>query len=234
MLNEVTTEYQRQFIDIQLPTRKLLIVRGGSDSKSFVSDVIESILGTDYTRANAEEIFQTDSSLTFDDGEAYIKARAVCVKGKTQNIHCVLNDGVGVKSFLTAEGTKDTSISYDFTHYNNGIENNKWIRLVTLTNNVLGYNAVSLLHNEITFDLKNDFMKLIYLLLAESVATPEGYSRIMLLSEGIRAIEGYTDELYAKLLTSLCNIGNLDKVMSFNEIDGSCFPKGFVFSYIDI
>lgn len=234
MLNEVTTEYQRRFIDIQLPARKLLIARGDSSVKSFVSDVIESILGTDYTRANAEEIFQTDSSLTFDDGEAYIKARAVCIKGKSQNVHCILDNGVGVKSFLTAEGTKDTPISYDFTHYNNGIEANKWVRLVALTNNVLGYKAVSLLHDEIIFDLKNDFMKLIFLLLSESIATPEGYSHIILLSESIQSIEGYDANLYAKLLASLCNIGKLDKVISFNEVDVSYFPKGFVFSYIDI
>ena len=102
------------------------------------------------------------------------------------------------------------------------ISDSKWGRLATLANNLVGYEFVKLdiKKRKLSFDIHSyenwteDAIKFVYLLISESMLTPDKFTRVILLSE----IDLLSNSQVVKLIKTLSSISRNEMIIFSNNI----------------
>lgn len=237
---QITTNLNGNFVNIMLPDKKSIVLKGDKDTKDCVLDVIKAILGCDYTGVMSENfnrnLFMSSSSLVFTNGELFIKDKAVVRKGKVPRLHYVeYAGGITIQSFLVTESTENTLIGFDLTEYTPLISSEMWLRLITMVNRVVGFEFVSLTNETLSFNfdtsiMSEDALKVIYLLIAESFTTPEDYLRLVV----IRDFGCIDKNKMGELIEVLDNIRGLEMVICTADIQPDSLSKNSIVTFVSI
>lgn len=234
LIKSISMEIKNKPIQIGLPDKKTIILKGQNATQLLY--VVESLLSQDVTGyyKDLDKIYGFDysdldgqSMITFNNGAIIGKNKISQVKGVVPDIHVVRYLGASNKLrsfYLSNTITKQQPIYNNMTHYSHIIEDSSWIRLIAIANSIVGFDMVQLKNNDLHFSFQETYpisvegQKIVYLLLAECMLTPEGYSRVLLLPDinyldvnvQIKLLE-YLDNIKGHTLTlSLANISNDD------------------------
>lgn len=190
--------------------------------KSFNTDIStkDSVYGIKY-----DDI--TDCMLTFNNDSVIVgKGSMVVSKGAVPKVHCIrYSSGGTIRSYVFSDELCNANIGLDLTKYSRVLSDTDWYRLCALTNKFLGINIVDVKNEQLLFNFVDnykysiDVQKFVYLLFAECMLTPTGFSRVLLLGDiqflsnddQIRLI-GYLSSIrYHSCIISTINI-SLDEV----------------------
>lgn len=228
-------------VNLRFPDKKTIIFRG--DNGIQLLYIIESLLSTDMSSWYLESDKKFDyhyaklptkeSRLTFTDGQFVASKEVVTKLGVVPNIHCIRGLCNGYNElrsfFLSQDGTVYSDIYTDLTEYSAKLLPPQWFRLVTLTNQVLGCDFVTLSGTSLSFDESDtggialEDKKFVYLLLGECFLTYKDCQRVILLPD----ISGLSSVIKVKLLAALDDItGHLITLstMEVSESDISSEP----------
>ena len=237
---QITTNLDDHFINIMLPDKKSIVLKGDREVKDCIFDVVKAILGCDYTGVMSENfnrnLFTSSSSLVFTNGELFIRDKAVVRKGKVPRLHYLeYAGGTSIQSFLVTESTESTILGCDLTIYTPLLPMDAWLRLIAMINKVVGFEFVTLTNENLNFNfdtssMSEDALKVIYLLIAESFATPEDYLRLVL----IRDFGCIPRNKMGELIEVLDNIRGLEMVICSAEISPESLSKHSVVTFVSI
>lgn len=157
------------------------------DFGSFYND-IDSKLGVKYENINIGT-----SSIVYSEGSSYYLDGKLTSIGEMPSIHCIryVNGNI-IRSFLISDKSNQEEIGIDMSHFNSIIPDSKWQRIEILVNGLLEYSFVNIdfKSRSLVFDFDSrpdewseEGIEVVYLLVSESMLTPEGYSRVILLSD---------------------------------------------------
>ena len=239
-LKQITTSLDGNFVNVILPDKKSIVLKGDRKTKDYIFDVIKAMLGCDYTGVMFENfdinLFNSSASLVFANGELFIRDKAVVSKGNVPKLHYIeYSGGNYIQSFLVTGSTENTLIGYDLTCYTPLISMETWIRLITMVNSLVGFEFVTLTNGKIDFNfdssvMDEDALKIIYLLIAESFTSPKDYSRLVL----IRDFDCIPRNKMGELIEVLDNIGGLERIICSAEISPSSLSKNSVVTFVSI
>lgn len=239
-LRQIITDVGGTFKSIELPNSRSVVMLGDDKVKDSVMGLVKSMLGCDYIGVLSEnfdiDTFTSSSSLIFDSGELFLRDKAVATKGKVPRLHYIeYTGGDSIESFLVTMSTDDTNLGVDLTKYSNIISQDKWLRLIALTNSVVGFEFVSLHNDNLVFSFDTSYMsesalKVTYLLVAESFVTPSGYTRLVC----IRDKGDFSNKELGKLIEVLDNIRNLERVICTVNLVKEDFSSNSKVSFVDI
>lgn len=198
LLKSLNTEVNNRALQVNFPDKKSLILRGTNALQ--VIHIVECLLSQDFTGYYAELDkkygFRYDnvyglSSLVFNAGAILGKNKETQVQGVVPNIHTIRYLGCyTIRSFyLTNVAGTYAPLYNNMTRYSHVIQDIRWVRLLALVNNVVGFELVKLENEQLKFNFVEngeigvDGQKLIYSLIAECFLTPDGYSRVLLLPD---------------------------------------------------
>lgn len=213
----VTTEISGRVIQVNLPEKKTLILRGST--ALHLLHIVECLLGQDFTGYywnldksygfNYEEV-SGESSIIFNDGAVFGKDKVTQVQGVIPNIHVIRYlSGYTIRSFYLSTTVSSFSPIYDnLTKYYGILQDTQWVRLIMLVNNVLGFEFVRLEEDKLEFNqLRGSYIsvegqKLVYSIISECFLTPDKYSRVLLLPD----IDVLPKDIQVRFLEVLDNI----------------------------
>lgn len=205
-------------VGVEFPNKRALFVRGKLNEHFLY--VVESLLARDTTGYYSELDSHAGKSykdidgellMLFNDGAIRSSERVIQVTGVLPSIHVVRYIGVGntFRSFYLESSLSTYSTVYtDMRKYSHIIDDAKWVRLIAVVNDLLGFEFVSLDESGLHFSPSEghhfsvEAQKFIYMLMAECYLTPDGFRRILLLSD-IPFLEK-SDEV--KFINKLCDI----------------------------
>lgn len=186
-------------IGVELPNKKTIFVRGKL-SEHFLY-VVESMLARDTSGyygkldGSAGKSYQDvdgEMCLLFNDGAIRSNERVIQVNGALPSTHVIRYTGVDstFRSFLLENSlTTHSPVYSDMRKYSHIIDDAKWVRLIAVVNNLLGFEFAKLSDGSLSFSPRTDChftveaQKFMYMLMAECYLTPDGFSRILLLSD---------------------------------------------------
>lgn len=220
-------------INCEFPDKKIIFVRGKSREQLLY--VVESLLAMDMSGYYAELDKRAgreytgvgdDVYLMFNDGAITASGGVVQLQGLIPKTHVIRYIGVDTqfRSFYLEQNLQSYSSVYtDMRKYSKVIDDAKWFRLITTVNDLLGFTFVELEDDELKFHpseecaISTDGQKLIYMLMAESYLTPEGYKRVMLISD----IPYLEKDMELKLIKRLGAITGLSLILSTADVEFS-------------
>lgn len=222
------TKFNNQPISVNFSENDRAVIIKGANKINLIHE-FEKVLTKDITGycsnldSNVGEEFneaQGISSITYENGVTYLDNDKKVVKstGKTPNIHCIrfIEESNELRSCTISTTSKNIeSIAHNMVRYSVIIDNNKWVRLCTLVNKVIGYTFVKVENNELVFDyntntaLTDKQKEMIYIIIAECFLTPEGFERVILLTN----MEGYPKSVVIKLIETLTRIKDNNLVL---------------------
>lgn len=196
-----------------------------NDFGTYYND-IDSNLGVNY--ANVE----FPCSIEYSNSYCKYTGNRFKFLGHTPSIHCIryINNSI-IRSFILKNSKIDNEIiGVDMTKFNSGVSDSKWKRLALLVNNLIGSDVVNLdlTHRSLFLtttpvnDWSEEAIKFVYLLVSESIITPEDYIRVILLSH----VSMLSSEQLEKLIDTLKSISKGDMVVLSDRISQA--------TYIDI
>lgn len=195
------------------------------DFGSYYND-IDEIIGVNYKEVNGS------STLQYISGISVYSDTKLSQRGTLPSLHCIRYVGKNrVRSFIIDSEFSNEFIGCDMTRFSSVLSDSKWNRLVTLANSLVGYNFVTLdiKSRKLKFNIHqfNDWseegIKFVYLILSESMLTPDKYTRVTLLSD----IDIISDEQVSKLLKTLGSISRNEMVVFSNNISNDTFGLSY-------
>ena len=222
------------------PNKKSIVLRGNNGEQ--ILYVLESLLSQDYTnyyldldRKNfglSYTELEKPSQLDFTNGFILGKDRTVTFTGQVPAIHCIRYVGDGtVRSFLSSKEKLFSSLDINTKHYNSILPLAVWMRMLAVVNDILGFKFVDFVDGDIAFKFDEnseysvDAQKLVYTLVSECFLTPQGYARVLLLSnldyltveQKVHLIEKIDNLQGHSALITTCNI-SIDDVSDNSAI----------------
>ena len=231
---------------VELPDVKTVIVKG--KLKEHFLYVVESLLAMDTSGYYGQVDKQTGSNykeldeevyMLFQDGGIRSENQLVQVTGVVPNTHVIRYTGAGetFRSFYMEPGLSTYSSVYtDMRKYSHVIPDAKWFRLIAMVNDLLGFEFVSLDTEGLHFAPRADCwisvegQKFVYLLMAESYLTPDGYKRVLLLSD----IPYLEKEAQIKLLRRLSDIPGFGVTLSTAVVEFTDITAGSSISFLSV
>lgn len=231
-------------LSFELPDAKVIFLRGRL--KEHFLYVMESLLSMDasgyYGELDCHE--QADLSggafMLFSGGGAVkSKDKFVEATGLIPPTHVIRYTGKGqtFRSFYMERGLSTYSPVYtDMRRYSHAIDDAKWIRLIGVVNNLLGFEFVRLIDGRLDFHPKaglpisQEGQKFVYMLMAECYLTPDKYKRVLLLSD-IPYLDRQ-DEL--RLIQRLSYINGHLLALSTAGVDFSDIKPGSSISFLSV
>lgn len=197
-LKTIKTDVNGKSIVFQVPDKRTVILKSRLSQQLLY--IVESLLANDFTDYYKKIDMQYGldyeersgaSTLQFTDGVLVGSERTVKSEGVIPKIHCIRYIGgycKSIRSFLLSTESGVSSLYTDLTSYTTALPDSQWFRLIALVNSVVGYEMCSLKDRKLMFDfdsgdIDEEGCKLVYSLIAECFLTPEGYHRILLLSD---------------------------------------------------
>lgn len=154
--------------------------------KCFNSDIgtKDAVYGVTYSDIS-------DCILTFtNDSMIAGKGSMVVSKGVVPKIHCIRHSGEGtIRSYVFSDELCNANIGLSLTQYSRVLSDVDWYRLITLTNKFLDAKVVDVKNEQLEFNFIDGYkysieaQKFVYLLFAECMLTPTGFSRVLLLGD---------------------------------------------------
>lgn len=246
LLKKVSTVINGQTVDVNLPNKKTIILRGRNALQ--VMFIIESLLRQDFTdyfrQLDSQYGFnylepEGTSYIMFNDGIVMGKDGAIQFQGVVPNIHVIRYLGASNKirsSYMTEVMNTQANTEVDMTKYSHIIYDAQWIRLVASVNTILGFEFVKLENEQLHFNFDNtksigiEGQEIIYLLIAECTLTPQGYSRVLLLPN-IPYLDAKTQ---VKLLEVLDNFRGHSLTLSLANIQPSDLSASSIISFLNV
>lgn len=200
-IKKLSTFFDNRLVNIDLQGNKLVCLSGAKENKDSIIHIFERFLARDfggyYTNIDSNlgvkyKSIEGSSSLQFINGISLYLEDKFQIRGTLPNIHCIRYAGKDrIRSFLLSSNDEAKCIGCNMVKFSSIISDSKWNRLVTLFNKLIGYKAANLdmKARKLYFDIHsyNDWteesIKFVYLVLAESMLTPDNYTRVTLLSE---------------------------------------------------
>lgn len=220
-------------VGVEFPNKTILFVRGRLNEHFLY--VMESLLARDTSGyysdldSHAGKLYSDiDGHLVmlFNDGAIQSNERVIQVSGVLPSIHVVRYIGVGTtfRSFHLESSLSTYSTVYsDMRKYSHVIDDAKWVRLISVVNDLLGFEFVKLEDEKLSFSPSADCkfsieaQKFVYMLMAECYLTPDGFRRILLLSD----IPFLEKEDEVKFINKLCAIPGASLTLSTSEVGTS-------------
>ena len=211
------------------PNKKSIVLKGNNGNQILYT--LESLLAQEYTNYYLDldaqnygmnyTALEEPSQLEFNDGYILGKEHIVSLGGSVPAIHCIryIKNGT-IRSFLCSKEKLFSTLDIDTKHYNSIIPIAIWIRMLMTVNDILGAEIVSFKDNDIVFDFKENFeysieaQKLVYTLVSECFLTPEGYARVLLLSD----LDYLTTKQKVHLIEKLDNLPNHSSLITTCDI----------------
>lgn len=232
---------------VELPDANTIIVRGRL--KDHFLYTVESLLGMDTTGYYGELDKQSGAEYSSIDDETYLlfsgdggimfKDRSVQTRGVVPNTHVIRYVGADAnfRSFYMEQGLSTYSTVYtDMRKFSHVIIDAKWLRLISTVNNLLGFEFVSLSDGALHFSPKSDMpisedgQKFVYMLMAESYLTPDGYKRVLLLAD----IPFLDKEAQLKLFKRLSDIAGFGLILTTADLDFTDISEGTSISFLSV
>lgn len=194
-------------------------------------DEIDSNLGVKYKSINGS------STLQFIGGISSFSDSKLILRGTIPSIHCIRYAKKDrIRSFLIDSELSNEVIGRNMTIFSSVISDSKWKRLVTLANELVGYEfvKVDIKNRKLSFnihsynDWSEDTIKFVYLLISEAMLTPDKYTRVMLLSE----IDILSDKQMSKLIKTLSSISRNEMIVFSNDL--STDTLGFSYKVLNL
>lgn len=231
-IKKLFTFLDNKLVNLDFQSYKLVNLSGTKESKDTILYLLERFLARDFGSyyddidsnlgVNYLDIKGT-STLQFTNGVSTYSDSKLSQRGMLPNIHCIRYARKDrVRSFLLDSEFNTEVIGTNMTRFTSVISNSKWSRLEKLANNLVGYDFVKIdvKNRKLSFDI-HDFdswteegIKFIYLLLSESMLTPDKYTRVTLLSE----IELLSYEQVIKLIKTLSAVSRNEFIVFSNNI----------------
>lgn len=231
-IKKLTTFIDSRVINIDFQGYKLIKVVGENSNKDTFLYLLERFLARDFDTYydDIDKALGADyksiegiSTLYFSNGVCYANGKKLEIKGNVPKLHCVRYTGKDrIRSFLIDSEMNNSVIGTDMTKFNSSISDSKWNRLATLMNKTIGYEVVKIdtTKRKIEFDI-HDYcdwsvkdIKLVYLLLSESMLTPDDYTRVVLISD----IDFMLSEQVAKIISALTSISRSEMIVFSSDI----------------
>lgn len=200
-IKRLSTFFDNRMISLDFQGNKLVCLSGAKENKDSILYTLERFFARDFSSyyddidknlgVNYKNI-EGSSTLQFTNGFLSYSDSKLQIRGTLPNIHCIRYSGKDrIRSFLISSEDKSECIGYNMTTFSSVISDNKWNRLVTLFNKLIGYEVVKLdmKIRKLSFDIHSfndwseDAIKFVYLIMSESMLTPDNYVRVTILSE---------------------------------------------------
>lgn len=247
LIKGITTEIQGRTIQVALPDKKTLVLRGSSSLPLHLLHIVECLLGQDFTgyywKLDKSYGFnyltvEGESSVSFNTGVIFGKDKVTQAVGSVPNIHVIRYlSGYTFRSFyLTTTVGSYAPIYSNLTQYSGILQDTQWVRLISLVNNVLGFEFVELDGEHLEFNVLDasyvsvEGQKLVYSLMAECFLTPEGYSRVLLLPN----IEVLPIDVQVRFIEVLDNIKGHTLTLSTAKIGVENLRESSVISFLNV
>lgn len=245
LIKSMSTEISSRNIQVCFPEKKTIILRG--TNALHIMHIIECLLGQDFTGYyweldkqygfNYNEVSGV-SSVVFNSGAILGKDKVIQVQGVVPNIHVIryLNGYTFRSFYLTTTVGTYAPLYNDLTKYSHILQDTQWIRLISLVNNLVGFELVKLEDSTLKFFFSSEFnisidgQKLIYSLLAECFITPDNYSRVLLLPD----MSILPKDIQIKYLETLDNIKGHTLTLSTANISPSDLDEKSVISFLNV
>lgn len=231
-IRKITTFIDNRVINIDFQGYKLIKLSGDTSNKDTFLYTVERFLARDFDSyyddidknlgVNYKNIDGT-STIQFSSGFCSVTNGKIEIRGNYPKIHCIRYSGKDrIRSFLIDSEMHNSIIGTDMTVYNSVISDSKWNRLISIFNKTIGYEVVKidLLSRKLLFDI-HDYcdwsekdIKFLYLLLSESILTPDGYTRVTLLSD----MDFLLSEQIYKLIDALTSISRSEMIIFSSDL----------------
>lgn len=231
-IKNLSTFIDNRMININFQGNKLVSLSGDESNKDTILytlerffaqdfgsyyDEIDSNLGVSYKK------LEGNSTLKYVSGISTYSDLKLQNRGTLPYIHCIryINKD-RIRSFIIDSNVTSEVIGTNMTVFSSVISDSKWSRLATLVNNLVGYECVKLdiKSRKLSFDIHSykgwseETIKFVYLLISESMLTPDKYTRVILLSE----IDILSTEQVAKLIKTLSSISRNEMIVFSNNL----------------
>lgn len=245
LIKSINTEISGRGVQVYLPEKKTIILKG--INALHVIHILECLLGQDFTgyywELDKQYGFRYSevsgvSSVVFNAGAILGKDKVIQLQGVVPNIHVIryLNGYTFRSFYLSTTVGADATLYSDMTKYSHVLQENQWIRLLALVNNLVGFELVRLDGESLKFAFRNDVdisvdgQKLIYSLLAECFLTPEGYSRVLLLPD----MSVLPSDKQVRFLEVLDDIKGHTLTLSTAKISASDIKENSIISFLNV
>lgn len=231
-IKNLSTFIDNRMININFQGNKLVSLSGDESNKDTILytlerffaqdfgsyyDEIDSNLGVNYKK------LEGNSTLKYVSGISTYSDLKLQNRGTLTYIHCIryINKD-RIRSFIIDSNVTSEVIGTNMTVFSSVISDSKWSRLATLVNNLVEYECVKLdiKSRKLSFDIHSykgwseETIKFVYLLISESMLTPDKYTRVILLSE----IDILSTEQVAKLIKTLSSISRNEMIVFSNNL----------------
>lgn len=244
LLKSVSTEIKGNKVQVNFPEKKTIVLRG--QNALHILYTVESLLAQDFTEYYSEldkqygyyyGNLEGTSILVFNDSAIFGRDKQVKVQGLVPNVHVIRYLDANFRSFyLSSNLTNFSPVYTDMRHYSHIIQDAQWVRLVSVVNNVLGFELVEFKNNDLFFKFQSNNeisiqgQQIVYLLMAECFLTPPNYHRVLLIPE----IEYLPKEVYIRFLEALDNIKGHTLTLSVSDIQPMDLKASSVISFLNV
>jgi len=244
LLHTIKTKVKSKSYNLELPNKKSIVLSGSNALQILYT--VEALLSGDYLGRYKYfdkkwgfeyQPFTGDSELVFKEGTITGKNGIASFTGRIPKIHCIRTLGKGqFRSFVSSQGVGTSPLSVDMTKYQHTLPEIIWKELISNVNKFLGGEVVTLEKGELKFDWLTsseysvEAQKFIYLIFAECYLTPQGYSRVLLMSN----IEFLTGRQQVLLIEALDNITGHSCCLSSGNINLSDISSTSIVSILNV
>lgn len=243
LIKQLTTVIDSKFINLSFEDSKVVLLSGANGEQILFT--MECLLANDFTPQYAQQDAQQGyaykpfnglSSLQIGSGGGIVLGTNLTVqkRGKMPQIFCVRSVGTAfTRCFLISDEDFKTNLS---DRLSVSEERGKVERLISTFNELVGYNALSVLNDSITVYLKEtdkftvELQKYIYVLFESILKTPVGYKTVVLLSY----IDELSDAYHTRLIEMLCTFSCVDCVFTTADIVVDNFSDSSQVSVINV
>lgn len=231
-IKNLSTIIDTNIINIDFDSYKLVKLCGDKLNKDTLISILERFLAIDFEKyyddidlnLGVSYLPVQNSTLKYNNGSIVYSNCKVETKGNLPKIHCIRYvNGVRIRSFLIDSEVTNDVIGVNMTEFNSVVSNSKWGRLSLLVNEMVGFDFVLLdiKNRRLDFNLvsrsdwSEDALKFVYLLISESMLTPDDYTRVILLSN----ISVLNNIQISKLIHTLMSISKNEFIVYSDNID---------------
>lgn len=243
LIRQLTTALDLKFINLSFEDSKVVLLSGANGEQILFT--MECLLANDFTPQYAQQDvaqgyaytpFSGLSSLQIGSDGGIILGTNLTVqkRGKMPQIFCVRSVGTAyTRCFLISDEDFKANLSDKLSASE---ERGKVERLITTYNEFVGYRALSILNDTVTFYLKEtdkltvELQKYIYVLFESILKTPVGYKTVVLLSY----IDELSDEDHARLIEMLCTFACVDCIFTTADIGVDDFSDSSQVSVVNV
>lgn len=226
-----------KLVNLSFDNSSCVCLTGQEDIKATVVYTIERMLARDfglyYDTLDSEIIkykpVTGNITIKLQNGVLTRDTRSVHAVGDIPKLHCIrYTIGGRIRSFTINDESDNGIIGVNMTEYNSQVSDGKWLRLANLVNGVCDFDFVQLdtQNGVLSFNFENDTwseeeLKIVYLLLSESILTPDGYRRVIMLTP----LNELTKEHQKSLISALIKLTKNELVIFCDDVDIKCTRK---------